>query len=96
MKISTYQALSISIFGPSLIVFLGVQSTYWFNLRPELGKVEIIYSLAAIFIGALAFKQIKLQSKTKTALAWSAYAIVLMVIIFWVSLLTACSNGDCL
>ena len=96
MKLSTYQALSISILGPCLIVFLGVQSTYWFNLRPELRNIEIIYSLAAIFVGALAFKQIKLRSKTKLVLAWLGYAFALVNIIFWVSLFTACSNGDCL
>ena len=96
MKLSTYQVLSISILGPILIVFLGVQSTYWFNLRPEIRNIEIIYSLAAICIGVFVFKQIKIQSKTKLAFAWLAYAFALVVIIFFVSLLTACSNGDCL
>ena len=96
MKLSTYQALAISILGPCIIVFLGVQSTYWFNLRPEIRNIEIIYSLVAIFIGALAFKQIKLGSKTKLVLAWLAYAFILANIILWVSLFTACSNGDCL
>ena len=96
MKLSTYQAFSISILGPCFIVFLGVQSTYWFNLRPELRNIEIIISLAAIFIGVFAFKQIKLRAKTKLVLAWLAYVFALVNIIFWVSLFTACSNGDCL
>ena len=81
---------------PSLIVFLGVQSSYWFSLRSGLDVVELAYSFVAIFIGVYAFSKIRIVSKPKLVLAWLVYLFWLAAIIFWVSLITACSNGDCL
>ena len=96
MKLSKYQALLISIIIPSLIVFLGVQSSYWFNLRSNLGFVELAYSFLAIYVGAYAFSKIRVVSKPKLIVAWVVYFLGLAATIFWVSLITACSNGDCL
>ena len=96
MKLNKYQALLISIIIPSLIAFLGVQSSYWFGFRSNLGLVEFVYSFLAICVGAYAFSKIRIVSKPKLIIAWLIYLLGLAAIIFWVSLITACNNGDCL
>lgn len=96
MKLSTFQAIILSVAAPGLIVFLGVQSSYWLHLRSNLATVEMVYSILAMCIGVYTFSRIKIISRPNLLVAWLIYVLILMSIIFWVGLLTACGYGDCL
>jgi hypothetical protein len=87
--------LPIALLVPTLIVVIGVQSTFWFDLRASLSNVETIY-ISFSLIGLYFFSKIKFDSKLKLVIAWAVYLFVLANIIFWASLFTACANGDCL
>ena len=86
--------LPIALLLPTLIVVIGVQSTYWFNLRAYLSNVEIIYTSLSL-IGLYFFSKIKFNSVVILVFAWLLYLFGLANIIFWGSLFTACINGDC-
>lgn len=96
MKRSTFQSIILSIVAPSLVVFLGVQSSYWLNIRSNLATVEMVYSILAMCIGVYTFFRIKIISRPKLLVVWVIYVLILISIIFWAGLLTACGNGDCL
>jgi len=86
----------ISIIVPSLIVVLGVQSSYWFSVRSSLRDLEVLYIFAAVIAGILCFNKLIIESKSKKVFFWLLYIILISQIVFWGSLLTACANGDCL
>jgi hypothetical protein len=96
MRLKTYQSVIFSLLAPILIVFLGVQSSYWFDLRANLSAVEITYSLLAVTVGGYIFNHVKIISIPKRLIAWFTYVLAVAITIFWVSLFTACTNGDCL
>lgn len=96
MKLKKYQALLISIIVPCLITFVGMQSSYWFSLKGSLDLIEKLCFFVAICVGTYTFSQIEITSKSRLIMAWLAYLLGLAVIIFVISLITACSNGDCL
>jgi len=89
-------SLPASVLLPVVIVFLSVQLTYIFNIRSSLVLVESIYTIMAAVCGAYFFKNIQFKTKSISIVSWVVYVIVLVFLVFWVSLLTACGNGDCL
>lgn len=89
-------ALLLSFLVPAIVASLAVQSTYWFNVRPTLVSVEFVYTVLATSSGLFFLKNLKFTSKLMSIVVWLMYTASLIPIIFFASLFTACSNGDCL
>ncbi len=87
---------AVSLIIPSLIVVLGVQSSFWLSPRTSLNDFEVIYIFIAIVAGILSFNKLTFHTKPKKVIYWCLYLLLMSQIIFWGSLLTACANGDCL
>ena len=96
MKLSRFKLFLLSIVAPILVTFIGVQSSYWFNMRNNLDAISLVYFVVAYIVGSLVFKQISFSSKPILIVAWLVYLTTVFIIILWVSLLAACGRGDCL
>ncbi len=81
---------------PIVISVVAVYSSYWFKFANAIFSSQFLWVIISAIVGAYFFSNVVIQSPTKKLLAWLAFAAYLIFVIFWTSLLAACSLGDCL
>ena len=89
---SNKAALIVAVLVPILIGWLGVQAQFWLGavIASPLGL------LPALLVGVIASSKVNFESTRSKYIFISTYILAVLIVLFLVSLLTSCANGDCI